>query len=88
MLTLEKWSNQEGFYVNIPLFNRESDTKDVTHIVADFTNLLLVEHIPHKNERFANTLQRVKQTFIENVSHSDYSGVQVQRDVSKNMEKV
>ena len=48
MLTLEKWSNQEGFYVNIPLFNRESDTKDVTHIVADFTNLLLVEHIPHK----------------------------------------
>ncbi|ARJ14457.1 non-ribosomal peptide synthetase [Staphylococcus lugdunensis] len=83
MLTLEKWSNQEGFYVNIPLFNRESDTKDVTHIVADFTNLLLVEHIPHKNERFANTLQRVKQTFIENVSHSDYSGVQVQRDVSK-----
>ena len=43
-----EWSNQEGFYVNIPLFNRESDTKDVTHIVADFTNLLLVEHIPHK----------------------------------------
>ena len=26
----------------------EKVIKDVTHIVADFTNLLLVEHIPHK----------------------------------------
>lgn len=83
MIILEKWSNQENFYVNVPLFNRKHINKQANNIIADFTNLLLVEHIPKPNEKFVETLERVKQTFIQNVAHSDYSGVNVQRDISK-----
>lgn len=83
MIILEKWSNQENFFVNIPLFDRTHSNAQVNKIVADFTNLLLVEHTPKPDEVFIKTLERVKQTFIQNVSHSEYSGVNVQREISK-----
>lgn len=83
MIVLEKWSDQEPFYVNIPLFNRDHNNKHIKNIVADFTNLLLVEHMPKPNEKFIETLKRVQQTFIQNVSHSEYSGVNVQREIAK-----
>lgn len=83
MIILEKYSNQEAFYVNVPLFDRNHSNAQVSDIVADFTNLLLVEHIPTPDEKFLETLERVKETFVQNVTHSEYSGVNVQRDISK-----
>lgn len=83
MITLERYSDQEAFYVNVPLFDRNHNNTQVRDIVADFTNLLLVEHIPMPNEKFLETLERVKENFIQNISHSEYSGVNVQRDISK-----
>ncbi|NHA37351.1 non-ribosomal peptide synthetase [Staphylococcus schleiferi] len=83
MIILEKYSNQEAFYVNVPLFDRNHRNVHVRDIVADFTNLLLVEHTPTADEKFLETLERVKETFIQNISHSEYSGVNVQRDISK-----
>lgn len=83
MIILEKYSNQDAFYVNVPLFDRNHSNAQVSDIVADFTNLLLVEHIPTPDEKFLETLERVKKTFIQNVTHSEYSGVNVQRDISK-----
>lgn len=83
-LILERWCNQNKFFINIPLFNRDLENENLKDMVADFTNILLVEHETVDDARFLDTLKRINKTFLENVSHSSYSGVQVQRDISKN----
>ena len=83
-IVLERWCNQDKFFINIPLFNRDLENENLKEMVADFTNILLVEHETIDDARFLDTLKRINKTFLENVSHSAYSGVQVQRDISKN----
>lgn len=82
-LILERWCNQEKFFINIPLFNRDLENEYLKDMVADFTNILLVEHETTNDASFLDTLKRINKTFLENVAHSTYSGVQVQRDISK-----
>jgi len=84
-LVLERWCNQEEFFINLPLFNRDMETENIRGMVADFTNLLLVEFKRVPNETFSNTLKRVKNTFLENAAHSSYSGISVQRDIFTNI---
>lgn len=82
-LVLERWCNQDKFFINIPLFNRDLENENLKNMVADFTTLLLVEHETLKDDSFVETLKRTNKTFLENASHSLYNGVQVQRDISK-----
>ncbi|HEL1527401.1 TPA: amino acid adenylation domain-containing protein, partial [Streptococcus equi subsp. equi] len=82
-LVLERWCNQDKFFINIPLFNRDLENENLKEMVADFTNILLVEHEAVDDSNFLDNLKRINKTFLENVSHSEYNGVQVQRDISK-----
>lgn len=82
-LILERWTNQDKFFINLPLFNRDLSNENMKDMVADFTNILLVEHERKNDTSFLETLNRISKTFIDNASHSSYSGVQVQRDISK-----
>lgn len=82
-LILERWTNQDKFFINLPLFNRDLSNENMKDMVADFTNILLVEHERKNDTYFLETLNRISKTFIDNASHSSYSGVQVQRDISK-----
>ena len=82
-LILEIWTNQDKFFINLPLFNRDLSNENMKDMVADFTNILLVEHERKNDISFLETLNRISKTFIDNASHSSYSGVQVQRDISK-----
>ncbi|WFD11845.1 non-ribosomal peptide synthetase [Tepidibacter hydrothermalis] len=81
-LILERWCNEEGFLLNLPLFNRTDSRESIQEMVADFTNLLLVEFTKKDKGTFLQTMNNIKQTLISNVSHSSYSGVEVQRDIS------
>ncbi|HEO3924094.1 TPA: amino acid adenylation domain-containing protein [Streptococcus agalactiae] len=85
-MIIERWTNQEKFVINVPLFNRDANNNSVKRMVADFTNLLLVE-CERKNENFLDRVKTISSTFLENASHSSYSGVQVQRDVYKKVGK-
>ena len=82
-LILERWTNQDKFFINLPLFNRDLSNENLKAMVADFTNILLVEHERKNDTSFLETLNRISKTFIDNASHSSYSGVKVQRDISK-----
>ncbi|HEP4951483.1 TPA: amino acid adenylation domain-containing protein, partial [Streptococcus pyogenes] len=85
-MIIERWTNQEKFVINVPLFNRDANYNSVKRMVADFTNLLLVE-CERKNENFLDRVKTISRTFLQNASHSSYSGVQVQRDVYKEVGK-
>lgn len=82
-LVIERWCNQKSFFVNLPLFDRKLEDQNVERMVADFTNLLLVDFYSKKEEPFIDTVLRIKKTFLENMSHDSCSGVEVQRMVQK-----
>lgn len=82
-LVIERWCNQESFFVNLPLFDRKMEDENVEKMVADFTNLLLVDYHRKAGETFLDTSIRIKKTFLENMSHDSCSGVEVQRMVQK-----
>ncbi|MCR8746647.1 non-ribosomal peptide synthetase [Romboutsia lituseburensis] len=82
-LILERWCKQEQFLINIPLFNRSYNEDYTQNMVADFTNLLLLEFNKKDCNTFLQTIETINKTFVDNVNHSNYSGVLVQRDIFK-----
>lgn len=85
-MIIERWTNQEKFVINVPIFDRDINHNNVKKMVADFTNILLVE-CERKNEKFLDRVKTISKTFLENASHSSYSGIQVQRDIYRSVGK-
>lgn len=80
---ISRWTNQQKFIINIPLFDRDEENQNVEGLIADFTNLLLLDVSNSETKTFLDYFREINQTFISRVSHSSYSGVQVQRDINR-----
>lgn len=80
-LVISKWSDQKKFLMNMPMFNREDET--IQNVVADFTNLLLVELDYSQRMSFSGYLQAVQKSFLESMDHSACSGVEILRELRK-----
>ncbi|MGL5436303.1 MAG: amino acid adenylation domain-containing protein [Lachnospiraceae bacterium] len=88
VMTIERWSEQSHFMINIPLFNRNLEFEGVEDAVADFTSLLLLEIDARRirteqNGGFEDMLSLIKDQFYKDMEHTAYSGVEVQRDLAK-----
>lgn len=79
-LVINKWSENSHFLINIPLFNRDSEEIDIENVVADFTTLLLLEVDMKEKRSFIEEVQLVQKQFHQDMKHTAYSGVNVQRD--------
>ncbi|GGJ87049.1 non-ribosomal peptide synthetase [Pseudomonas matsuisoli] len=77
------WSSQPRFLLNIPLFDRETASSSVEDVVADFTNLLLLECDFSEALPFDQRLRQVQSRLHADVAHASYSGVSVQRDLAR-----
>lgn len=80
---LERWSQNKRFLINIPYFNRNTEKQGLEEVVADFTTLLLLEVNCEGNPTFLELLHRIEKQLHEDMKHTAYSGVQVQRDLSR-----
>ena len=80
---ISRWTNQQKFIINIPLFDRDEEDHYVGGLIADFTNLLLLDVSNSETKTFLDYYKEINKTFISRVSHSGYSGVQVQRDINR-----
>ncbi|RZQ52352.1 non-ribosomal peptide synthetase, partial [Pseudoalteromonas phenolica] len=80
---LSKWSSEKRFSLNLPLFDRQTQYQGIENVVADFTNLLLLQCDFSDNQPFIEQALTIQKQFHKNVAHSDYSAVQVQRDLVK-----
>ena len=76
---IERWSADNRFLINIPVFNRDTCTEGIEKVVADFTNLLIVDTECRVSDTFAERVKRTAGTFRENLSYSAYSGIKVQK---------
>lgn len=80
---LDRWSTNQSFLINMPLFDRNTEIEDIDNVVADFTNVLLLSTDNADNCTFLEKLQKTQKKFQEAVEYSAYSGVQVVRELSK-----
>lgn len=82
-LVLERWSADSRFLINIPLFDRQTADARVENVVADFTNLLLLEVDCRFSKSFLEQAQQVQKQFHQDMANTAYSGIQVQRDMAR-----
>ena len=80
---LSRWITREEFIINIPLFNRDEEDESVKGLIADFTNLLLLNVRNSGKKTFIENYKEIYKDFVEGASHSAYSGVQLQREISR-----
>lgn len=80
---LERWSQNKRFLINIPYFNRNTEKQGLEEVVADFTTLLLLEVNCEGTPTFLELLHRIERQLHEDMKHTAYSGVQVQRNLSR-----
>ncbi|MET9763700.1 amino acid adenylation domain-containing protein [Streptomyces sp. NPDC006372] len=80
-MVLGRWSGDEHFLLNLPLFDRDLDAHpQVDRIVADFTGLVLVEVDLSGGGTFADCARALQKRMHEDIGNSAYSGVDVLRD--------
>ncbi|WP_245899478.1 condensation domain-containing protein, partial [Nonomuraea indica] len=77
------WSDSPRFLLNMPLFDRRTLHPDVPRMVADFTNLLLLEVDLTEPASFARRGAAPPSRFQADAAHSAYSGVEVLRDLNR-----
>lgn len=80
---IRKWSTNKDFLMNIPLFNRNASMKGIDDVVADFTNILLLEIKDDKNDTFLDQVRKIQRQFHEDMNYISYSGIEVQRELAK-----
>ncbi|SPE99888.1 non-ribosomal peptide synthetase [Streptomyces sp. MA5143a] len=78
---LMRWSGQQRFLLNIPLFDRDQGVHpDIERIVADFTSLLLLDVDLSGADGFADRARAIQLRLHDDVGHAAYTGVDVLRD--------
>ncbi len=82
-IVLARWSQNQRFLMNVPLFNRNEEEKDIENVVADFTTLLLLEMDFTEKEHFLDAAKKVQRQFHQDMEYVDYSGVRVEREYKK-----
>lgn len=82
-MILGRWSSSKRFLINIPFFNRKTEYKGLEEVVADFTTLLLEEVDINNKKTFEELLSSIQGQVHEDMKYISYSGVQVQRDITK-----
>lgn len=85
---LRTWSATQHFMINVTLFNRLPIHDDVNKIIGDFTSLELLE-VDHRSagfpsfSTFIERAIRLETQFYEDLKHRLFSGVEVQREISR-----
>ncbi|MFJ4658061.1 amino acid adenylation domain-containing protein [Nocardia sp. NPDC088792] len=80
---IARWSAQQRFLLNVPLFNREQLHDDVDQVVGDFTNSVLVDVDAAERESMVSRAKRLQRELHTCAAHSVYEGLDVLRDLGR-----
>ncbi|WP_307828481.1 amino acid adenylation domain-containing protein [Antrihabitans sp. YC2-6] len=81
--TIGRWSADQRFLLNLPLFQREALHPDVDRIVGDFTSSVMLDIDVSEPANVADRARALQKTLHTNGSHSGYSGLDVLRDLGR-----
>ena len=77
-----RWSNQPNLLINLTLFDRQPLHPAVESMIADFTNILLL-NLNVDESTFAQQAQRNQMLFTDAFDHRGFSGVEILRELKK-----
>ncbi|RDI46174.1 non-ribosomal peptide synthetase [Nocardia mexicana] len=80
---IARWSAQQRFLLNVPLFDREPLHDDVERVVGDFTNSVLVDVDAREPESMVARAKRLQRELHTCAAHSTYEGLDVLRDLGR-----
>jgi mycobactin phenyloxazoline synthetase len=80
---LAKWSTNQRFLLNLPMFGREPFHPDVEKLVGCFTSSLMLDIDLTHAATPAERTRAVQETLHSTASHSTYSGLSVLRDLGR-----
>ncbi|TXS46427.1 amino acid adenylation domain-containing protein [Streptomyces sp. uw30] len=80
---LAAWSGQPRFLLNVPMFDRRGSHPDVDLLVGDFTSSVLLDVDLAESGSFTEHARRLQDRMHTDAAQSDYSGVEVLRDLSR-----
>lgn len=78
---INRWSSNNEFLINVPLFDRMEEYENVSNVIADFTTLLLAKQDYSQKRTFRDDVLITSEKFKTDVKHAVYGGVKVQRDL-------
>ncbi|MGC5703067.1 amino acid adenylation domain-containing protein [Pseudomonas sp. NFXW11] len=77
---LGRWSASQHFLLNVPLFNRQELHPCVPHLLADFSNLVLLEVDQRQPLGFCQQALALQAQLHRDIAHSAWPGVEVLRE--------
>ncbi|ALK30699.1 non-ribosomal peptide synthetase [Burkholderia plantarii] len=80
---LARWSAQDTFLLNVPLFDRHGDEADLAAMVADFTTLLLVECRVEPAVCFVDAVRGFQRRMHDAIAHAAYPALDVLREARR-----
>ncbi|MEU3624240.1 hypothetical protein BS329_35280 [Amycolatopsis coloradensis] len=80
---LGTWSVRDRFTLNLTLFNRHGDHRDLPSLVGDFTMLSLFEVDGATTGDFGTRAQRAQRRLWDDLDHRAVTGVQVSRELAR-----
>lgn len=80
---LRKYSGNPNITINLTQFDRKPLHKDVDKLVGDFTTLTLLEMKDLKKCTFNERARAVQKQLMEDLEHSSYSAIEVEREMRK-----
>lgn len=80
---LARWSASQRFLLNLPLFDRQPLDSGVAHMVADFSNLVLLEVDLSRAGSFAGQAAALQAQLHRDLGHAAWSGMEVLRELAQ-----
>ncbi len=80
---LARWSAEPEFVLNVPLFDRQTDHTGIEDVVADFTNLMLLECNYLTPQPFLAQTEQLQRQLHRDLAHARYSAVSIQRELAR-----
>jgi len=78
-----RWSQNQRFTVNLPIFNRAPLHPQINDVPGYFTSLSLLAVDATQRGSFADRARLMQQQLLSDLDHAAYNGVQVMRDVAR-----
>lgn len=80
---LSNWSGQDKLAINTTVFKRHDFHEDVNKLIGDFTCIILLDVEINYKESFWEQVMSVQNVLGEALTHSDFSGVELTREITK-----
>ncbi|GAA4665073.1 non-ribosomal peptide synthetase [Gordonia humi] len=80
---IARWSTQQRFLLNVPLFNREPTHPNIDQVVGDFTNSVLIDADARTPESMIERSRRLQRELHDCAGHAAYEGLDVLRDLGQ-----